>query len=410
MMNKKLTIFIVDDDKNIVEMLRRFLETEGHTVFGSTSSVQSLDEIIEKKPDCVLLDLLMPELDGLGLLKKLRAQPSLAQTKVVIISGKTYEFDRQRAHTFGADGYITKPIALEEISKVIRRVVEDRVEVCFWGIHGTLPVPSEHTVKYGGNTSCVTMAFPKGNFFIFDAGTGIKLLSDDLSASKTPLAGTKLFISHPHWDHINALPFFVPLYTQGNEIEICGPAHGDTTMRQLISAQMDGVYFPIKIKEFSAMVTFRDLKEETIDIDGIMVKTMLLNHPGNCLGYRVEYGNQVVCYVTDNELFPEDSPYYNTHYLDRLAAFVNAADILITDCTYNDEDYPSKAGWGHSAVSQVVNLAHRADVKNLHLFHHDPDHTDADIDRMLGTAQTLLDDRHSATRCHAPREKQCFRV
>jgi len=409
-MNKQLTFFIVDDDKNIIEVLRRFLETDGHAVFGCTSSVQALREIIEKKPDCVLLDMMMPELDGLELLKKLRNEPGLEKMKIVIVSGKTYEVDRQRAYAFGADGYFTKPINFKEIGKALRRIVEDRIEIRFWGIHGTMPVPGKHTVKYGGNTSCVSMEFPKGNFFIFDAGTGIKLLSNHLMAAKTPLSGTKLFISHPHWDHINALPFFVPLYVQGNEIEICGPAHGDVTMRDLISGQMDGVYFTVQIKEFSAMITFRDLKEEAIEIDGITVRTMLLNHPGNCLGYRVEFGNRVVCYVTDNELFPESSPYYNEYYSNQLAEFVKESDILITDCTYSDEDYKSKVGWGHSAVSQVVDLADRAGVKTLHLFHHDPDHTDADIDRLLVFAQTLLKKRNSKTLCVAPREQQGFKV
>jgi len=379
-------------------------------VYQNTSSINALPEIVEQVPDCVILDMMMPEMDGLELIKRLRSEPVLKATKLIVVSGKSYEFDRKRALDFGADAYITKPIDTAGIVAQLQRIIEDRIELSFWGVRGTLPVPGEQTIKYGGNTSCVSLEFSRGSFFIFDAGTGIKVLSDHLMARNRPLVGAKLFISHPHWDHINGLPFFVPLYIQGNEIEICGPAHGDISMQQLISAQMDGVYFPINIKEFSALVTFRDLMEEEIEIEGIKIKTMLLNHPGHCLGYRVEYKNRSVCYITDNELYPETNQFHNEFYLNQLIDFVADTDILIADCTYTDEEYEAKISWGHSALSQVVDLADRAAVKTLYLFHHDPDQRDADIDAKLEFAIKLLQERGSNTRCKAPKEKQTVRL
>jgi len=404
------SFFVVDDDQDIVNILKKVLEMEGHQAFGYTSSLPVMEEILRKKPDCILLDMLMPELDGLTLLKQIRNHPDLQTLKVVIVSGKAYEVDRKRAYDCGADGYITKPVNMQSFPDTIRRVMADRIQLSYWGVHGTMPVPGPLTVKYGGNTSCVSMEFPRGGFFIFDAGTGIKVLSNHIMANSISLVGAKLFISHPHWDHINGLPFFVPLYLQGNEIEILGPAHGDTTMRDLISGQMDGAYFPVNIKEFSAMVSFRDLREGEIKIDGIRVKSMLLNHPGNCLGYRVEYRERVICYITDNELYPAGNPLYNAHYLNQLSGFIKHADVLITDCTYTDEEYEGKSGWGHSSITPVVELAHRSRVKSLHLFHHDPDHSDDDIDRILETAQSILHDRKSGTRCIAPREAQHFQI
>ncbi|MBW2651369.1 MAG: MBL fold metallo-hydrolase, partial [Deltaproteobacteria bacterium] len=289
-------------------------------------------------------------------------------------------------------------------------IILDSIELTFWGVHGTLPVPGDTTVKYGGNTSCVSLEFSRGNLFIFDSGTGIKILSDHLMSEKRQFMEAKIFISHPHWDHINALPFFVPLYIPGNDFEICGPAQGDITVHDLISGQMDGVYFPIKIKEFGAGVHFRDLKEEEFDIDGIKIKTMLLNHPGHCLGYRVKYKNRIVCYITDNELYPESSQFYNERYLNRLTEFVMDADALITVCTYTDNEYESKIGWGHSSISQVVDLAHRAGVKTLYLFHHDLNQADTDIDAKLETAQALLKEKGSSTVCIAPKEKELFEI
>ena len=280
----------------------------------------------------------------------------------------------------------------------------------FWGVRGTLPVSGPSSLRFGGETSCVTLEFAKGQFFIFDAGSGIKSLSNYLMAERRGRLEAKIFISHPHWDHINALPFFVPLYVQGNEFEILGASHGDITVRELISAQMDGIYFPITIKEFGAHVYFRNLKEESITIDNITVKTMLLNHPGYCLGYRVEYKGRSICYITDNELYLESSEFYNPYYVKRLTKFISDADVLITDTTYTDEEYESKVGWGHSCISKVINLAHDANVKKLYMFHHDPDQDDDAIDAKFETARTLLAELKSKTEVLAPSSSAAFHL
>jgi len=403
-------IFIVDDDRIFIKLMSKFLTAENQVVEYCTSSTRALSEILIKKPDCILLDMMMPEIDGLELLKQLRNEKSLDNIKIIIVSGKSYEFDRKRAFDFGADGYIVKPVDPDKIFGQIEKIIEDKVEMIFWGVRGTLPVPGKKTIRYGGNTSCMSLEFTRGNFCMFDAGTGIKGLSDYIMAEKKQLVGARIFISHPHWDHINAMPYFVPMYTPGNEIEICGPAHGDITMRELISGQMNGVYFPIKIKEFSATIYFRDLQEEQFAIDGINISTMLLNHPGHCLGYRVEYKGKVICYVTDNELYPKSSQFYNEFYIEQLTEFIRGADAFITDSTYTDKEYAAKMGWGHSAVEQVVELANSAGIKKLYLFHHDPDQTDDDIDRKLEKAQTLLLKMNSKTTCIAPTEQQRFLI
>jgi phosphoribosyl 1,2-cyclic phosphodiesterase/CheY-like chemotaxis protein len=409
-MEPRYNFFIVDDDRIFIKLISKFLEPIARNISHTVSSAEALDRIIDVKPDCVILDMMMPELDGLEVLERLRAQRELAGLKVIIISGKSYEFDRKRALDFGADGYITKPVDHELFISKVKSIMADKVLVGIWGVRGTLPVPGQKSILYGGNTSCVSMEFPRGRFFIFDAGTGIKVLSDWLVARKDAPTEMKIFISHPHWDHINALPFFVPLYIQGNDIEICGPSHGDITMQEMISGQMDGIHFPINTKEFSARVQFRELKEERMDIDGITVRTMLLNHPGHCLGYRVCYRSRIICYITDNELFPEDNPYYNEYYVEQLKEFVSGADVLITDCTYTTDEYRDKIGWGHSAIDQVVKLADRAKVKGLFLFHHDPGQADKDIAAKLAIANDMLKKLGSTTRCIVPREKQIFSI
>ena len=336
--------------------------------------------------------------------------PDLVATKIFMMSTKAFPFERRRAAELGAAGYFTKPLNPASFVHELERLVADTMTLSFWGVRGTLPISRKDSLRYGGGTSCVSLALPDGRLFIFDAGSGIRALSEALLAAKRSRIDGTLLISHPHWDHINALPFFGPFYMQSNQFEICGASHGDITMRDLISAQMDGVYFPVTVREFAASITYRDLGEGEYTIGGVSVKTMLLSHPGNCLGYRVSYGGRSICYVTDNELFDPGSEFYSEEYIDRLTAFVEEADVLITDCTYTDEVYPRKMGWGHSSVSQVSELARRAQVKNLYIVHHDPDDNDDIIDAKLARSRELLAKWGSITTVVAPSERTAFEL
>ncbi len=406
----KYTAYIVDDDADAVALITEFFEADGHHVVSNSGDSTALEDIVAKKPDIVFITRKMVGTDGLDLCARLRKADGLSATKIIIISDKDTNFDRLRALKAGADGLIPKPLAPETFPATTRRILEDAIDLTFWGVRGTLPVPGEKTLRYGGNTSCVTMEFPKGQLFIFDGGSGIKSLSDSLLRQKRKKIDAKIFISHPHWDHINAFPFFVPLYMQGNTFEFFGASHGSLTTHELISAQMDGVYFPITIHEFGANLSFSDLREESREVEGIPIKTMLLSHPGYCLGYRVDFKERSVCYMTDNEIFPKSSPYHDPAYLEKLIDFIKGTDVLITDCTYTDAEYATKVGWGHSPISEVVGLAHKAGVDKLCLFHHDPDQTDDDIDAKLETAQEMLKDMNSKTDVLAPAEGLVLKV
>ncbi len=405
-----LKILVVDDDDEALELEATLLESAGHKVLRSHTGSEALTIAKQDAPDVVVADMMMPEMDGLELCRLLREVDELSDTKIIFVTAKAYEFDRVRAFSFGADGFITKPINIESFVREIDKIVNDQFEIVFWGVRGTLPVPGKHSLRYDGNTSCVTLEFGRDQFFIFDAGTGIKSLSDHLLDVGRTRLNAKIFISHPHWDHINALPYFAPLYIQGNEFEILGAKHGDVSMRELISSQMDDVYFPVTIREFGSRVYFRDLREEEFEVDHIKIRTMLLSHPGYCLGYRVEYNGRSVCYITDNELYLDSNPHHNPHYEHKLVEFVKHADVLITDTTYTDEEYRDKVGWGHSCISKVTELAHRAAVKSLYLFHHDPDQSDDDIDSKLEAARAALKSLGSSVECHAPSEREMINL
>jgi phosphoribosyl 1,2-cyclic phosphodiesterase len=286
----------------------------------------------------------------------------------------------------------------------------DKMLLRFWGIRGSLAVPGKKTSRYGGNTNCVTVNIGK-ELLIFDAGTGIKELSNHLLKENQFPLSAKVFITHPHYDHINGIPFFVPFYMEGNQFEIYGTQHNGYSIETLISGQMDNVYFPVTTKEFHGKITFKNLDEETVDMGNYELSTILLNHPGRCIGYRVKHDNKTFCYVTDNELYPLNDPLYRQEDVDRLIEFIRDSAFVVMDTTYDkDCEYEKKHNWGHSCISRAVDIANSARVKTLCLFHHDPDQYDKDIDAKLRHAKSLLKKLGSKTKCVAAREGDKFQL
>lgn len=400
----KKKFFIIDDDEEFLRQVQHLVEIAGHEAITTTSSITALDKIINVQPDVVLSKLRMPQLDGFELYLDVRKKRVLDKVAFIILTSKQYEYDYKYAKKLGVDGYIIKPIQPETFVDTVLEVIADKVSVQFWGVRGTLPVPGPHTTRYGGNTNCVTLSIGRKSFFIFDAGSGLKALSDHLLASKRLPIAAQLFISHPHWDHINGLPFFVPFYLKGNEFEIYGPKHPEISLENIIFDQMESIYFPVTTKEFGAKIKYHTLDEEEFQIGHIQVQSIHLVHPGRCLGYKIEYKDKIFCYITDNEIYLENSPYYNKFDFEKLKRLVTNANILVIDSTYSDEQYAQKIHWGHSSIGRVIDLADQAQVKLVCLYHHDVDQKDNDIDAKLDQARSLLAARQSQTQCIAPHE------
>jgi phosphoribosyl 1,2-cyclic phosphodiesterase len=251
-------------------------------------------------------------------------------------------------------------------------------QIKFWGVRGSIPCPGWETVRYGGNTSCVEMQVG-GERLIFDGGTGLRILGQSLMAESPVKA--HLFFTHSHWDHIQGFPFFIPAFIRGNTFKIYAvPSSNGATLKQRLDDQMSHPNFPVPLQIMEADLEFYNLEMgETLHYGDVSVETLPLNHPGEAVGYRVNWRGLSAAYITDTEHFPDRLD-------DNVLALAWQADVMIIDATYTDEEYNdpqySKVGWGHSTWQQAVKIARAAQVKQLVLFHHDPAHNDDFLDRI----------------------------
>ncbi|MBV8952241.1 MAG: MBL fold metallo-hydrolase [Actinobacteria bacterium] len=260
------------------------------------------------------------------------------------------------------------------------------MRVTFWGTRGSVPTPGPSTVRYGGNTACVEMTTDSGTRFIFDSGTGIRELGLHLTRIGEPVAA-HLMLGHTHWDHISGFPFFSPVFVAGNHLSIYAARDLDRPLREVLAGQMHYTYFPVPLGDLRADMTFCELEEEEIHIEDAVVRTHYLNHTAVCMGYRLEADGVAVAYISDHEPYGQarDGPGGGfVHGGDRrLIEFVRGVDLLIQDAQYTPEEYAVRRGWGHGTTDYVVDVAIEAGAGRLVLFHHEPTHSDDDIDSML---------------------------
>ena len=246
----------------------------------------------------------------------------------------------------------------------------------FWGVRGTLACPYNSYMKYGGNTSCVSVDC-EGTLLIFDSGTGILPLGNKLMA--TGNREVSIFFSHTHWDHISGFPFFKPAYSPDFNLNLyCGnlKKHGNSIF-DVLSHQMANPTFPVPIDILKAKIKYHDFDAgESIKLTNkIMIETCLLNHPKGATGYRVNFEGKSVCYVTDTEHKKEGLD-------ENILKLAKDSDLLIYDSTYTEEEYPNFVGWGHSTWQEGLRLSKEAGVKNYAIFHHDPAHDDDFMDKV----------------------------
>jgi phosphoribosyl 1,2-cyclic phosphodiesterase/CheY-like chemotaxis protein len=285
----------------------------------------------------------------------------------------------------------------------------------FWGTRGSIAKPGPGTVRYGGNTSCVEVRSRAGTLLVLDCGTGAHGLGHALTASRSGSYRGYIILTHTHWDHIQGLPFFVPLFTPGDEWDIFAPRGFRESLRDTLAGQMQYAYFPVSLDQLAATVHYHELVEGAFSIGDIRVTTRYLNHPVLTLGYRFEVDGVVVVYATDHEPHSRALAKGDASELTgedrRHVEFLVDADLVIQDAQYTAAEYlDSKVGWGHGTVESVVATACQAGARRLALFHHEPLRDDAGIDTLVDGARRQAAAATSALEVFAAAEGQTIEV
>ena len=256
-----------------------------------------------------------------------------------------------------------------------------------WGCRGSLAAPGPETIRYGGNTSCVEVRTSDDHLIVIDAGTGIRNLGVSLGTNHPKRID--ILLSHLHLDHIEGLGFFMPLWDPDTEIHLWGPPSPTRTLKEGMGRYFSPPLFPVHLDDIPSELSFHDVPDAEWELGAVRLKAEPVNHPGPTVGYRLDDGGRILTYISDHEPalgidLLSVTPDWVSGY-----SLANGADLLLHDSQYTEEEYPGRVGWGHSSIAHMVTFALITKVRRLLMFHHDPLHSDAQLESMLVRAREL---------------------
>lgn len=261
------------------------------------------------------------------------------------------------------------------------------MKVRVWGSRGSIASPGPDTVRYGGNTSCVEVRNAAGAVLVLDIGTGARLLGQELAAEDRPV---HVLLTHLHMDHIQGAGFFAPIYQQGREVHVWGPRSSRRGHAERLGQYLSSPLFPVNLTDLEDDVTVHDLAPGRHDINGFVVAAEPVCHPGHTFGLRVEADGVAVTYIPDHEPALAHQHPDAPHGPDSGQSLARGCDLLIHDCQYSDEDYPSRIGWGHSSLAHVTEFVSRTGVRRLMPFHFEPAYDDDRMDELMADLRGRL--------------------
>ncbi len=263
-----------------------------------------------------------------------------------------------------------------------------RLRLKFWGVRGSIPTPQPDNLGFGGNTTCLEFRLPNNEIVIIDGGTGLRYLGLSLMQEfPNQKLSLRVLMTHFHWDHIQGIPFFAPLYIPGNEVAFYSE-HPEEQLRETLEGQMSSPYFPVRFEHMAARRCFAQISPD-MRVGDLTVTPFQMNHPQGASGYRLERDGAVIVHASDLE-------HGDAKFEKILLDHAQNADVLIYDAQYTPDEYKSKIGWGHSTWMEAVRIAREAKAKKLILFHHDPGHDDAFMKKLVGEASKHFDDTEAA--------------
>ncbi|MCK5718511.1 MAG: MBL fold metallo-hydrolase [Thiomargarita sp.] len=289
----------------------------------------------------------------------------------------------------------------------------------FWGVRGSYPSPFGSHMRVGGNTSCVELRVDD-HILICDGGSGIIPLGNSLLGQKD-IKELTIIITHYHWDHISGLPFFIPAFIPGWKLNIYGPGESQAEIERCVSGQMVDPYFPVDVETWMADINYLKAKNSVLEYGPFKIETFNVHHPGSTFGYRIQVHGKQIIYASDNELrfieqttldqqdeMTEDELIFNKamekEEWDKSVETIRDSHVFIHDAQYTPEDYAKKRGWGHSCYIDTTNCAMDANVKQLYLFHVDPNYNDDKIETLHQAVVEQVLARKSNMDCHIARE------
>jgi len=293
----------------------------------------------------------------------------------------------------------------------------------FWGVRGSHAAPFATHLKVGGNTSCVEIRVDD-HILVCDAGTGIIPFGNEMMGQHD-IRKLMIILTHYHWDHICGLPFFVPAFSPDWELDFFGPGTNIKEIKKHFSSQMRAPYFPVGTETWLANINYIAPKKDGLSHGPISFNYNGVHHPGVTYGYRIQANGKTIIYISDNEckfieksitehqseLNQEERKLYEAMVKEEHQSeleLIKDADILIHDAQYKAEDYDTKRGWGHSCFIDTVNMAIDASVKELYLYHHDPNYDDEAMDLIESDAQKIVNENNSSMKCHVAKEGMCI--
>ena len=274
------------------------------------------------------------------------------------------------------------------------------MKIKVWGCRGSIPTPGKETLRYGGNTTCVEVRLLDNTVIIFDAGTGIRKLGQQI-AKENQLNELYLYLTHAHWDHLMGFPFFAPIYMKDIKIHVRGGPIVKRSLKRYLDHQMEPPYFPVDFNRIQATLDFSAGDQEKREIGMAEILPVPLSHPNGGYGFKVVEAGKSFVFIPDNEL---DVRIADGLTIQGYVNFCTDADLTFHDSQYTDEEYELKRGWGHSQISSVLELGKRAGIKKLALFHHDPQRSDEELDNLVAYCRNNLKESGKAVNCFGAME------
>lgn len=418
-------ILLADADERLLEKIGKAPGNEHYQFETAKTGEEVLAKLIHFEPQLLYIDLLLPEMHGIEVLKKIRSNPAWEGIGVILSCTNAMIQNFHAAMKEGVDYFLDKPFEIPFLYTLFQRFFEgslipesfsphlpsledtslyrpkerDRDSyIKFWGTRGSNPVAGAEYVRFGGNTVCLEVRHGE-DLVIIDAGTGIRPLGDTIDTQK--IKTLHLFLSHTHWDHVTGFPFFGPIYDPNVHIVIWSPVGFEKSTRELFTDMLAYAYFPVRLEDIKAKISFNDLRDgHPVSIGDITIDSHHAYHPGATLCFKIHVAKKTYGYATDNEMFLGNHRNPNSvHKEDQIVKvhrsiieFFTHCDHLIHEAQYTPFEYQRRVGWGHSSISNATLLCKFAEIKEWIVTHHDPKHTDDDLLEKLQLHKDILKD------------------